>query len=138
MVLGLLTALMAFTHWYPFVLMIWALRGGVDVLFLISTYSMAQLIVPNALLGRVITFIRVLTWPTGALGALLGGLAIAQTRNVGLVYGCVGLLVFLVAFAFWFTPPTGYVYDFPTSSEGRLPNIVGRWPLSRSGFSTSP
>jgi predicted MFS family arabinose efflux permease len=103
-VLGLLTTLMAFTHWYPSALVIWALRGGTDVLFLISTYSMTQRIVPNALLGRVITFLRVLTWPTGALGALLGGLAIAQTGNVGLVYGCVGLLVFLVAFAFWLTP----------------------------------
>jgi len=104
MVLGVLTALMAFTHWYPSVLVIWALRGGTDVLFLISAYSMTQLIVPNALLGRVITFLRVLTWPTGALGALLGGLAIAQTRNVRLVYGSVGVLVFLVAFTFWFTP----------------------------------
>ncbi len=104
MILGLLTALMAFTHWYPSVLVIWALRGGTDVLFLISAYSMTQLIVPNALLGRVITFTRVLTWPTGSLGALLGGLAIAQTGNVGLVYGSVGVLVFLVAFAFWFTP----------------------------------
>ena len=104
MALGLLTALMAFTHWYPFVLVIWALRGGTDILFLISTYSMTQRIVPNALLGRVITGLRVLTWPTGPLGALLGGLAIAQAGNVGLVYGCVGLLVFLVAFAFWLTP----------------------------------
>jgi hypothetical protein len=65
---------------------------------------MTQLIVPNVLLGRVITFIRVLTWPTGSLGVLLGGLALAQTGNVGLVYGSVGVLVFLVAFAFWFTP----------------------------------
>jgi MFS family permease len=104
MVLGLLTAFMAFTHWYPSVLAIWALRGGADVLFLISTYSMTQLIVPNALLGRVITFLRVLTWPTGALGALLGSLAIVQTESAALVYGSVGLLVFLVAFAFWFTP----------------------------------
>ena len=104
MVLGLLTALMAFTRWYPFVLMIWALRGGTDVLFLISTYSITQRIVPNALLGRVITFLRVLTWPTGALGALLGGLSIVQTGNVGLIYGGVGVLVFLVAFAFWLTP----------------------------------
>ncbi len=104
MVLGLLTTLMACTHWYPSVLLIWALRGGTDILFLISAYSMTQLLVPNALLGRVITFTRVLTWPTGSLGALLGGLAIAQTGNVGLVYGCVGLLVFLVAFAFWLTP----------------------------------
>jgi hypothetical protein len=46
---------------------------------------------------------RVLTWPTGSLGVLLGGLAIVQTGKMGLVYGSVGLLVFLVAFAFWFT-----------------------------------
>jgi hypothetical protein len=45
-----------------------------------------------------------LTWPTGSLGVLLGGLAIVQTGNVGLVYGSVGLLVFLVEFASWFTP----------------------------------
>jgi MFS family permease len=102
--LGLLTSLMAFTHWYPFVLVIWTLRGGADVLFLISAYSVTQRIVPNSLLGRVITFTRVLTWPTGSLGALLGGLAIAQTGNVGLVYGSIGLLAFLVAFTFWFTP----------------------------------
>jgi MFS family permease len=104
MVLGLLTSLMAFTHWYPFILVIWALRGGTDILFLISTYSITQLIVPNALLGRVITFIRVLTWPTASLGALLGGLAIAQTKDVGLVYGAIGLLIFLIALTFWFTP----------------------------------
>lgn len=104
MAVGVATALMAFTHWYPFVLVIWALRGGVNVLFLISAYSITQRIVPNSLLGRVITFTRVLTWPTSALGALIGGLAILQTGNVGLIYGCVGLLIFLVAFAFWFTP----------------------------------
>jgi hypothetical protein len=100
---------------------IWALRGGTDVLFLISTYSMTQRIVPNALLGRVITFIRVLTWPTGSLGVLLGGLAIAHTGNVGLVYGSVGLLVFLVAFAFWFTPlghTERYVLEAEAAQDG--------------------
>jgi MFS family permease len=55
MVLGLLTVLMAFTHSYLSVFVIWALRGGTDVLFLISAYSITQLVVPNALLGRVIT-----------------------------------------------------------------------------------
>jgi hypothetical protein len=104
MILGLLTALMAFTHGYPVVLVIWALRDGTDAIFLISTYSMTQLIVPNALLGRIITCIRVLTWQTGSLGALLGGLAIAQIGTVGFVYDSIGLLVFLVAFSFWFTP----------------------------------
>ncbi len=103
-VLGLLTAIMVFTHWYALVLLIWALRGGIDILFLISTYSLTQLIVPNALLGRVITFIRVLTWTTASLGALLGGLAIAETGDVGLIYALIGMLVFVVGFAFCFTP----------------------------------
>lgn len=45
-----------------------------------------------------------------ALDELIGSrllrtaVAIAQTGNVGLIYGSVGVLVFLVAFAFWFTP----------------------------------
>jgi hypothetical protein len=116
MVLGFLTALMAITHRYAPVLVIWALRGGTDILFLISAYSMTQLIVPNALLGRVITFTRVLTWPTGSIGVLLGGLVIARTGNVGLVYGCVGLFVFLVAFAFWFTP-LGHAERYVPESE---------------------
>ncbi len=33
-VLGLLTSVMVFTHWYALVLLIWALRGGIDILFL--------------------------------------------------------------------------------------------------------
>jgi MFS family permease len=103
-VLGLLTTIMVFTHWYALVLLIWALRGGIDILFLISTYSLTQLIVPNALLGRVITSIRVLTWTTASLGALLGGLAIVQTGNVGLVYALVGMLVFALGLAFCFSP----------------------------------
>ncbi len=120
MILGLLTALMAFTHGYPAVLVIWALRGGTDVIFLISTYSMTQMIVPNALLGRIITFIRVLTWPTASLGVLLGGLAIEQTENVGLVYGSIGLLVFLVAFSFWFTPLGHAEYFMPEGEASRF------------------
>ena len=113
---GMFTALPAATHWYGVLLLSWVLRGGVDVLFTISTYSLAQIAVPNRLLGRVITFIRVLTWSTGALGALLGGLAIAWTNNVALVYAAVGLLILGIALAFFFTP-LGHAEQFLPKEE---------------------
>jgi len=113
---GMFTALPAATHWYGVLLLSWVLRGGVDVLFTISTYSLAQIAVPNRLLGRVITFIRVLTWSTGALGALLGGLAIAWTNNVALVYAAVGLLILGIALAFFLTP-LGHAEQFLAKEE---------------------
>ena len=70
---GIFTALTSISHWYRFLLFVWALRGGADVLFIISSYSLTQTAVPNQLFGRVITVTRVLTWSTASLGALLGG-----------------------------------------------------------------
>lgn len=101
---GLFTALPALTHEYWFFLLCWLLRGGVDVLFIVGTYSLTQDIVPNDMLGRVLTFTRVLTWSTASVGALLGGIAIEQTKNVGLVYGAIGLMVFFASCGFLLTP----------------------------------
>ena len=101
---GIFTALTAVTHWYWVLLLLWALRGGADVLFTISTYSLAQTAVPNQLLGRVITVVRVLTWSTASLGALLGGLAIERTHNVALVYTVIGLLICGITLTFFLTP----------------------------------
>jgi hypothetical protein len=101
---GVLTALTAVTHWYWVLLLLWTLRGGTDVLFTITSYSLAQLAVPNQLLGRVITVIRALTWSTASLGALLGGLAIERTQNAALVYAVIGLLIFGITLPFFLTP----------------------------------
>lgn len=101
---GVFTAMTSVTHWYWVLLLFWALRGGADVLFTITSYSLAQLAVPNQLLGRVITVTRVLTWSTASLGALLGGLAIERTNDVALVYAVIGLLVFGIALTFFLTP----------------------------------
>ena len=101
---GLMTTGAAFTHFYWLALLCWLLRGGFDALFLIGSYSLVQHIVPDQLLSRVITTTRVLTWSTASIGALIGGFAIEQTKNVGLVYIVIGLLAFLIALAFWLTP----------------------------------
>lgn len=101
---GVFTALTSISHWYWFLLFLWALRGGADVLFIISTYSLTQTTVPNQLFGRVITVIRVLTWSTASLGALLGGVIIQHTNDVALVYGVIGLLTGGISSLFFFTP----------------------------------
>lgn len=104
MIEGGLTALTALTHSYWALLLLWTLRGGADILFLIHAYSLTQTIVPHRLLGRVITVTRVLTWSTASLGALLGGFVIAQTGQVALIYAVIGLLILGIAFTFFFTP----------------------------------
>ena len=113
---GMFTALTAVTHWYWFLLLLWALRGGADVLFIISTYSIAQTTVPNQLFGRVITVIRVLTWSTASIGALLGGIAIERSQQVALIYTVIGLLIFGIALMFYWTP-LGHTDRYLTKDE---------------------
>src|ERR671935_2258414 len=74
------------------------------ILFNISTASLRQAIVPNHLLGRILSIAGVLAWSANPVGAFLGGLAIEWTHNVALVYGVIGALVMLIPFCFSFSP----------------------------------
>ena len=103
MIHGMLIVLFAFMARYWYALPVWALANGFAIFFNINTSSLRQAIVPNQLLGRVNTIAGVLAWSAIPLGSLLGGLAIEWTQNVALIYGVIGLLVFLVAVAFSFT-----------------------------------
>jgi MFS family permease len=125
---GVVTAFTTITHWYWGLLLLWALRGGADVLFTITSYSLAHLAVPNQLLGRVITVIRVLTWSTASLGALLGGLAIERTHHVALVYAVIGLLIFGITLTFFLTP-LGHTERYLPKNES---------PQSQTGHPASP
>ncbi len=100
---GLFSVAFAFTHWYWGALFIWALTSGLGILFNINTGSLRQAIVPNHLLGRVISIASVLAWSAIPLGSFLGGLAIEWTKNVVLVYAVSGALVFLIPVVFSFT-----------------------------------
>ncbi len=101
---GLAILVAAQVHVYGIVLLLWAVRGGADVLFVITSYSLVQRLVPSVLLGRTITVLRVLSWPTASIGAILGGLAITQTANPVLVYSSIGAAAGIVALLFWWTP----------------------------------
>ena len=101
---GLLTVALAATRWYWAALVLWAAISGLGIFFNINTASLRQQIVPNHLLGRVISIAGVLAWSAIPLGALAGGWAVERTGSVGLVYAVIGTLVALLALAFSFGP----------------------------------
>jgi MFS family permease len=103
MLTGLLGIILAYTPWYPLAVGLWAAISGLAILFNINTGSLRQAIVPNALLGRVISVAMVMANVASPLGALVGGYAIERTGDVALVYAAIGALIFLVAFGFSFT-----------------------------------
>ncbi len=100
---GLLGVIFSFMHWYWTALILWSCMAGLGILFNINTGSLRQAIVPNHLLGRVISIASVLAWSAIPLGSLLGGFAIGWTKNVVLVYAVIGALTFLIPFCFSFT-----------------------------------
>ncbi len=102
---GLATLAMALAPWYWLAVVFWGLGGGLGILFNINTMSLRQAIVPNHLLGRVMSLAGVLAWSAIPLGALLGGLVIEWTgkAHVALVYGGIGIITILIPFAFSFT-----------------------------------
>jgi len=100
---GILTIVFSLMRMYWAAVVLWTLIGGLGILFNINTSSLRQAIVPNHLLGRVVTIAGVLAWSAIPLGSLLGGYAISRTQNVALVYGVIGVLIFLIAFSFSFT-----------------------------------
>jgi MFS family permease len=101
---GLLVIVFSQMRWYWVALPIWALTGGLGILFNINTGSLRQAIVPNHMLGRVISIASVLAWSAIPLGSIAGGYAITWTKNVALVYAVIGVLTFLIPFSFSFTP----------------------------------
>ncbi|HEX9988497.1 MAG TPA: MFS transporter [Chloroflexia bacterium] len=103
MISGLMTTLFALTPWYWVALPLWALISGFGMLLNINTNSLRQTIVPNHMLGRVMSIAGVVAWSSNPLGAYLGGLAIEWTHDVVLVYAVIGILGVMIPLAFAFT-----------------------------------
>ena len=101
---GLMILAMSLTRQYWVALPLWAAAAGLGIMFNINTVSLRQQIVPNELLGRVISVAGVLAWSAIPLGTLLGGIATQRTGNVALVFGVIGALVVVVALAFSLSP----------------------------------
>ncbi len=100
---GLLTLVLALTSSFWAAALLWTMISGLGILFNINTGSLRQAIVPNHMLGRVISIAGVLAWSAIPLGTLLGGLLIEWTGDIALIYGGIGALVFLIPLGFSFT-----------------------------------
>jgi MFS family permease len=93
---GLLLIVLAVNRWYAAALPLWAMVWGLGALFDINAGSLRQSIVPNQLLGRVVTIAGFVAWSAIPLGTTVGGLAIEWTGNVALIYGLIGAVILLV------------------------------------------
>lgn len=98
-----IVALSLVTSYYA-ALFVWALMSGLGILFNINTQSLRQAIVPNHMLGRVMSIAGVLAWSAIPIGAFVGGAFVEGTKDVALVYRVIGGLVVLIPLAFAFTP----------------------------------
>lgn len=100
---GLVLVLLALTTSLWAGVALWALSSGLGILFNINTGSLRQAIVPNHMLGRVMTIAGVLAWSAIPVGTFIGGVAIERTGDVALVYLVIGVVVALIPAGFAFT-----------------------------------
>lgn len=100
---GLLTTAYASIPWFWLALPVLLLRDGAVSLLNINTFSLRQAIVPNQMLGRVLSVAGLLAFSATPIGSLAGGYLIQQTHNVSLVFQGIGVLLFVIPLAFSFT-----------------------------------
>jgi hypothetical protein len=94
---------MAYSPWYWLAVPLWAANTGFGLLLNINTGALRQAIVPNHMLGRIMSIAGVLAWSAIPLGALAGAAVIRATGDVAAVYAGMGLLTAGIAAAFAFS-----------------------------------
>ena len=107
MISGLAKIGLAYAPSFALAVVLWGFSAGLGTLFNINTGSLRQAIVPNHMLGRIITIAMVLAWSANPLGAMAGGVALDRTGDVQLVYAVIGILTFLIALYFRLFSPLG-------------------------------
>ena len=120
MVSGLLTVALAFAPSFPAAVALWGLSAGLGTLFNINTGSLRQAIVPNRMLGRIITIAMVLAWSANPLGAMAGGVAVERSGDIQLVYAVIGVLMFLIPLYFRLFSPLGHAERYLETPEGSV------------------
>lgn len=100
---GLFTIVYSAIPWFWIALPVMLVRDGVSSLLNINTFSLRQAIVPNHLLGRVLSVAGLLAFSAMPLGSLAGGYVIQRTNDVALVFTGVGVLLFVAPLVFAFT-----------------------------------
>jgi Na+/melibiose symporter-like transporter len=138
-IIGLLTVAFAANRMYWLALVLWGLSQGLGIFFNINTGSLRQAIVPNHLLGRIISIAGVLAWSAIPLGSLLGGFVVKWSGNVALVYGGIGILSSAIALWFFFFSPLGHAERYlPGGDLAREPEEVAGVPLEELAGEMGP
>jgi MFS family permease len=117
MVSGLLTIGLAYAPAFLVAVALWGLSSGLGTMFNINTGSLRQAIVPNHMLGRIITIAMVLAWSANPIGAIGGGIAVDRTHDVQLVYAVIGVLMFLIPLYFRLFSPLGHAERYLAPAE---------------------
>jgi MFS family permease len=112
MLSGLLTVALAYATNFWLALVVWGASAGLGTLFNINTGSLRQAIVPNQMLGRVISIAMVLAWSANPIGAIGGGFLVERIGDVRLIYAAIGVLTFLIAFTFRVASPLGRAEEY--------------------------
>jgi MFS family permease len=120
MVSGLLTIGLAYAPTFLIAVACWGLSSGLGTMFNINTGSLRQAIVPNQMLGRIITIAMVLAWSANPIGAIGGGFAVERTHDVQLVYAVIGVLTFLIPLYFRLFSPLGHAERYLATSAGSV------------------
>jgi len=100
---GVATIVFAAIPWLWAALPVLLLREGLLSLLNINTFSLRQVIVPDHMLGRVLSVAGVLAFSALPIGSIVGALLIERTHNIALVFGGIGVLLILIPLAFSFT-----------------------------------
>ena len=111
---GLLTIALAFAPSLPVAIALWGIASGLGTMFNINTGSLRQSIVPNHMLGRIMTIAMVLAWSAQPIGSLGGGIAIERTGDPQPVYAVVGAVMFLIPLYFRLFSPLGHAERYLT------------------------
>jgi MFS family permease len=104
MLQGLLTVALALNRSFWLAVVLWGTIVGLNTMFVLLSFSLRQAIVPNHLLGRVVSVAMVIASALVPLGIMIGGFVIERVQNVSLVYTVIGVAVFLLGLAFTLSP----------------------------------
>jgi MFS family permease len=117
MLSGLLTVAFAYATSTWLAAVLWGLASGLGVLFNINTGSLRQQIVPNHMLGRIISIAMVLAWSATPIGAIGGGFLLERIDDARIVFAAVGVLVFAIALVFRVMSPLGRAERYLTTER---------------------
>lgn len=112
---GAATVALAFAPTLAVAVVLAGMSAGLGTLFNINTGSLRQAIVPERMLGRILSVAMVLAWSASPLGALAGGVIVERTGDITVVYAAIGAIVFAIALYFRVASPLGHAEDYLTT-----------------------